>query len=78
MPAPKSRHTKSRRDRGRMHIYLPEKGLVACGHCGVKKLPHRVCKACGYYNKRQVLEVEEETGKTGKREKGKGPLPGLS
>ena len=26
--------------------------------CGAVKLPHRVCGNCGYYNKREVIEVE--------------------
>ena len=29
-----------------------------CPQCGAVKLPHRVCGNCGYYNKREVIEVE--------------------
>jgi large subunit ribosomal protein L32 len=28
-----------------------------CAHCGVAKLPHRVCGNCGYYKGRQILSV---------------------
>lgn len=29
-----------------------------CPQCGEIKLPHRVCSSCGYYNNREVIEVE--------------------
>ena len=29
-----------------------------CPQCGEVKLPHRVCGNCGYYDKREVIEVE--------------------
>lgn len=37
-------------------------GLEAgkCPTCGAAVLPHRVCKKCGYYGKRQVLTVTAE------------------
>ena len=31
-----------------------------CPKCGAVKQPHRVCPACGYYGKRQVLTVSAE------------------
>ena len=33
--------------------------IVACPKCGVYHLPHRVCKACGYYDGREVIKVAE-------------------
>ena len=39
---------------------IKERTIVACPQCGEPSLPHRVCPHCGYYNKRQVIEVEEE------------------
>ena len=29
-----------------------------CSKCGALMTPHRVCKACGSYNKKQVVNVE--------------------
>jgi large subunit ribosomal protein L32 len=29
-----------------------------CPQCHQPKLPHRVCANCGYYDGRQVIEVE--------------------
>ena len=37
---------------------LPED--FKCPQCGAFKLPHRACKACGSYDGRQVLKVDEE------------------
>ena len=30
-----------------------------CPKCGEMKLAHRMCKACGYYNGREVKSVKE-------------------
>ncbi len=32
--------------------------LVKCSKCGELTMPHRMCKACGTYNKKQVIEIE--------------------
>ena len=32
--------------------------LVKCSKCGELMMPHRVCKACGSYNKREIVTVE--------------------
>ncbi len=34
--------------------------LVRCSKCGALMLPHRVCKACGTYNKKEVIKMDEE------------------
>ncbi len=34
-------------------------GLVECGTCGNKVLPHRVCPKCGFYRGKQVIELED-------------------
>ena len=33
--------------------------LVKCSKCGALMMPHRVCKACGSYNKREIVSVED-------------------
>ncbi|MDD5668647.1 MAG: 50S ribosomal protein L32, partial [Candidatus Omnitrophica bacterium] len=35
--------------------------------CKQPKLPHRICKVCGFYKGRQVIEIKEKT-KKGKKE----------
>ena len=32
--------------------------LGKCQQCGAAKIPHTVCRSCGYYKGRQVLTVE--------------------
>jgi large subunit ribosomal protein L32 len=32
--------------------------LAECPQCHEPKLPHHVCGECGYYNHKQIIEVE--------------------
>lgn len=49
MAVPKSKISKSRRDKRRTHYKLNIPGMSVCPKCGEIKLPHRVCKSCGTY-----------------------------
>jgi len=62
MPAePKRRVSSTRRDKRRSsHWKLSMPGIVTCPHCGQAVLSHRMCKACGYYNGREVVKVADE------------------
>lgn len=60
MANPKRRHSKARRDRRRAHDFLSRPGVSICTNCGEAKLPHRVCKSCGYYRGREVIEGSEK------------------
>jgi large subunit ribosomal protein L32 len=33
--------------------------LVRCSKCGALMMPHRVCKNCGTYNKKQIIKMDE-------------------
>ena len=59
MANPKRRHSKARRDRRRAHDALSQPGASTCTNCGAAKLPHRVCRDCGYYRDRQVIEAQD-------------------
>ncbi|HWQ00050.1 MAG TPA: 50S ribosomal protein L32 [Vicinamibacterales bacterium] len=59
MANPKRRHSKARTAKRRAHDALRAPGLGTCPQCHEPKLPHRVCPHCGYYDRRQVREVEE-------------------
>lgn len=48
-------HTRSRRA-ANMKINAPE--LVECPQCHSMKQPHRVCPECGYYDGKEVLQVD--------------------
>ena len=41
----------------RSHMTAPT--LVKCSKCGALTMPHRVCRNCGSYNKKTVIEVED-------------------
>jgi len=56
---PKRKVSKSRRDKRRANWKLTVPGLIECPQCHELKLPHRVCKSCGYYKDRTVIEVGE-------------------
>ena len=57
MAVPKGKVSRTRRDKRRGSNWkLTAPGLVKCPQCGAFKLPHRVCKACGVYDGRQVEE----------------------
>ena len=32
--------------------------LVKCSKCGELMMPHRVCKACGSYNKKEIIAMD--------------------
>ena len=60
MAVPKGKVSKARRNSRRANWKLELPGIVECPQCHEKKLSHRVCKNCGYYNGKQVLKVNEE------------------
>jgi len=60
MAVPKSRTSKAKRNKRRSHDSLAGPTLSTCPQCREPKLPHRVCRHCGTYRDRTVLEVEED------------------
>ncbi len=59
MAVPKRKHSKARRDKRRSNVWKMEApAIMKCPQCGEFKLPHRVCKACGFYKGREVIKVE--------------------
>jgi len=63
MAVPKGNTSKSKRDKRRTHDKLTPVNIVECSRCHAKKLAHRVCLTCGYYDNRQVLQVAGEKKK---------------
>lgn len=62
MAVPKRRHSKSRTRKRRTEYYneLEPPKLMECNNCGDPKVMHRVCKHCGYYRGRKVMEPSDE------------------
>lgn len=70
MPVPKKRQTKGSQGSRRSHIRLAMPYLTRCEHCKQFKLPHAVCRNCGYYKGREVINVlAKELKKQEKRKK---------
>jgi large subunit ribosomal protein L32 len=59
MPLPKRRHSGTRRDKRRANDALAAPASSFCPNCQEPKLPHRICKSCGYYNGKEVIKVPE-------------------
>ena len=71
MTVPKQRHTKSRRDKRRMHLYLEAPVLSLCPKCGKPVLPHLICQNCGYYKGREMIDVLKKLTKKERKKKEK-------
>lgn len=52
---PKNKSSKGRRDKRRANWKMTAPALVKCGKCGELMMPHRVCKNCGSYNKKEII-----------------------
>ncbi len=59
MAVPKGKISKQRRNTRRANWKLSAPAIVACPQCKQMKLAHRVCKHCGYYDGKKVLDVAE-------------------
>ncbi|MBZ9573016.1 50S ribosomal protein L32 [Patescibacteria group bacterium] len=71
MGVPKQRHTKSRRNKRRMHIFLKTPSLVTCPKCGKPMRPHTVCPNCGYYKGAEVIDVLKKLEKKERKKREK-------
>ncbi len=61
---------KGRQGRRRSHLALRPATLAACSHCKKMITPHTVCKYCGYWRGREVVNVlAKELRKKEKRQK---------
>jgi large subunit ribosomal protein L32 len=58
MAVPRKKASRSRRNMRRAHDSLTTASTVECPNCGEIKRPHHVCQACGYYDDREVAEVD--------------------
>jgi len=71
MAVPKQRHTKSRRNKRRMHFFIKKPLLSRCPKCNYPVLPHTVCQNCGYYKGREVINVLEKLTKKERKKREK-------
>lgn len=64
MPQPKKQMTSTRSGNRRSQIHLKEVTLVSCKKCKSLILQHEICKVCGYYNEKKVLDMDKKENKT--------------
>ena len=67
MAVPKHRRSTGKRNQTRMHIFLKPAVLVSCPKCKKPVRPHTVCKNCGYYNGKEVINVLSKLTKKEKK-----------
>ncbi len=58
MAVPKKKTSHQRKGKRRSHWHLRRPDPSKCPHCSAPRLPHRVCRECGFYGEREVLVVE--------------------
>ncbi len=63
MANPKRRHSTSRQNKRRAQWKLSGPRLAPCPQCKQPKLPHFMCGNCGYYNGKEIVDVEKEKEK---------------
>lgn len=60
---------KGKQLRRRSHLALKKQVLIACTHCKKMIKPHMVCKYCGYYKGREVVNVLAKQMKKAEKKK---------
>ena len=61
MAVPKTKVSKSRRDKRRSSVWkLSAPAMAKCAKCGEFNLAHRVCSKCGTYAGKQIIATEEK------------------
>jgi len=65
------RHTRAHTRNRRSHHFLKKIGFLSCSKCGEASLPHRVCKNCGFYKGKEVIDVLAKLTKKEKKHKEK-------
>lgn len=62
------RHTRSHTGNRRSHHALKAKVFTKCSNCSQSKETHVVCKNCGFYRGRKVLDVVKKVEKKQKKD----------
>ena len=60
MAVPKRKWSKQSSRTHRANWKIKPVSLVRCPQCHALKVPHRMCKACGYYAGREVIPARDE------------------
>jgi len=60
MAEPKKKSSQSRTARRRHQLKKARVGYIFCDKCYQPKLPHHVCKNCGTYRGKKVIDLEKK------------------
>lgn len=60
MAVPKKRKSKSKRDMRRSHDHITMPNVSSCPQCHEPVLSHQICKNCGTYRGKTIIETKEE------------------
>lgn len=60
MAVPFRRVSKTRKRMRRSHMALDANTTIVCPSCGEAIKPHRVCKNCGSYKGKEVVELQKD------------------
>lgn len=60
MAVPKRKISKQRKHTRSANWKVSAPALVECPQCHEMKLAHRVCKYCGYYDGKQIVEHKQK------------------
>ena len=64
MAGPKRKTSKAKRDSRRASNFkLEQPNLTECPQCHELKASHTVCKKCGYYDGKQVIDMDAKESK---------------
>ena len=61
MAVPKRKTTPSKRKMRRSHDFLIGYNIIECSHCGEPTLSHQICSSCGFYNKKEILKIDDDS-----------------
>ncbi|MEK7658534.1 MAG: 50S ribosomal protein L32 [Patescibacteria group bacterium] len=71
MAVPRHRHTKGKRNKVRMHLYIKPAVLTVCPKCKKPVRPHTICKNCGFYKGKKIIDVLKNLTRKNKKAKEK-------
>lgn len=57
MGVPRAHSTRGQKGRRRSHLALKKTELISCAHCNKPIMSHQVCKYCGYYKGKEMVNV---------------------
>ena len=61
---PKKRHSRQRQGKRRAAIHLAVSKLMKCPNCSGMIISHKVCKFCGFYKGKEVINKAKKEKKT--------------